>query len=317
MAKIKQKEEPKIQKTSIEWALNPDGAPGCTWNPITGCLNGCEYCYARRLANTRLKERYLANLRVGTKTSILSEYEKALGDPFYPRFWPERFDDFNNLLAINEPNFLKKLPRKSRGIFVCDMSDLFGIGVPEEWTRKVLSLIEQVDMHRFYLLTKQPQNLAKFSPFPDNCYVGVTATDAKSFLEAGRGLEQIEAKIKYISFEPLLGYVGSLWLEDWLKSGAGINQVIIGALTCGGGELAKLSYLYPELTPMPYGNRYTLQPKIEWVREIVEAADKAGVKVFLKNNIDPLLSVDVKNANSILYDQFEPMAPVLRQELPT
>ena len=30
-------------------------------------------------------------------------------------------------------------------------------------------------------------------------------------------------------------------------------------------------------------------PKIEWVREIVQAADKAGVKVFLKKNLKPLI----------------------------
>ena len=35
-------------------------------------------------------------------------------------------------------------------------------------------------------------------------------------------------------------------------------------------------------------------PKIEWIKEIVEAADKAGVPVFLKNNLEPLL-VTVKN----------------------
>lgn len=30
-------------KTKIEWADS-------TWNPVTGCLHGCEYCYARRIA---------------------------------------------------------------------------------------------------------------------------------------------------------------------------------------------------------------------------------------------------------------------------
>ena len=50
-----------MNKTSIEWVKNPDGSQGYTWNPVTGCLNGCEYCYARRLANTRLRDRYLKN----------------------------------------------------------------------------------------------------------------------------------------------------------------------------------------------------------------------------------------------------------------
>ncbi len=41
-----------------------------------------------------------------------------------------------------------------------------------------------------------------------------------------------------------------------------IDQVIIGAQT-----------------------KPTVMPKIEWVEEIVEACDKAGVKVFLKDNL--------------------------------
>ena len=37
------------KKTKIDWA-------DATWNPVTGCLHGCEYCYARRIA-----ERFGAN----------------------------------------------------------------------------------------------------------------------------------------------------------------------------------------------------------------------------------------------------------------
>ena len=31
-------------------------------------------------------------------------------------------------------------------------------------------------------------------------------------------------------------------------------------------------------------------PKIEWVEEIVRAADRAGIPIFLKNNLKPLFS---------------------------
>ncbi len=84
-----------MNKTQIEWALNPDGTQGYTWNPITGCLNGCEYCYARRLANTRLRERYLANRNIPSPKDVPFEYrigrEMLVGnDPFYPRFWEDR-----------------------------------------------------------------------------------------------------------------------------------------------------------------------------------------------------------------------------------
>lgn len=32
------------RKTKIDWC-------DATWNPVTGCLHGCEYCYARKIAH--------------------------------------------------------------------------------------------------------------------------------------------------------------------------------------------------------------------------------------------------------------------------
>jgi len=278
-----------MHRSKIEWVLNPDNKTlGWIWNPITGCLNSCPYCYARKLANTRLRERYLANrnmaplqdgwLHEGDGWKVDSRYDA----PFYPRFWPERCTR-KGMVQTRKP--------ERKGIFVCDMSDLFGFGIPEEWTRKVLTICHSMCWHRFYLLTKQPQNLAKFSPFPDNCWVGFTATTDKALQRGLAHIAEVKAKIKYISFEPLLGRVSFLAAEmvDW---------VIIGAMTCGGGEIAELSSKYPELTPMPCGKRYTLQPKIGWVQEIVTACDKAGIPVFLKDNLKPLLRQNEHNVYS-------------------
>lgn len=39
-----------MKKTKIDWCDS-------TWNPVTGCLHGCAYCYARRIAERfRAKE---------------------------------------------------------------------------------------------------------------------------------------------------------------------------------------------------------------------------------------------------------------------
>ncbi len=269
-----------MNRTKIEWVKNPDGTQGYTWNPITGCLNGCEYCYARRLANGRLKSRYLGNRNIAppddlpeyqvplienSYPELLSDtaidYERAFADPFYPRFWDRKI---KTMVHSNTGR------RKPRGVFVCDMSDLFGIGIPEEWTRRVLDVCQGNWQDRFYLLTKQPQNLAKFSPFPDNCWVGVTITDNDAYYTSNDVLDKlkyIKAKVKYISFEPLLERIwagGSDGMYSDLKD-AGIKWVIIGAQT------------------KPYK-----PPKIEWVEEIVRACDKAGVAVFLKDNLEPL-----------------------------
>ena len=46
-----------------------------------------------------------------------------------------------------------------------------------DWQREIFKVIRANPQHRFYFLTKQPRNLAKFSPFPDNCWIGVTVCD--------------------------------------------------------------------------------------------------------------------------------------------
>jgi len=278
--------EADMNKTLIEWVKNPDGTQGYTWNPITGCNNqidgmcqgGNFPCYAYRLANGRLKQRYLAN-----KNTVTQNYDED-SYPFYPRWWPERLEQ------IPKCRMFRGLPFEPdrRGIFVCDMSDLFGIGIPEQWTRCVLSYIKSSPQHRFYTLTKQPQNLIKWSPFPDNCWVGFTATNNTALQYGLAHIADVEAKIKYISFEPLLEKVNLLAVEmvDW---------VIIGALTGREAELGGMLARYPRLELMPYGRIWTLQPRIEWVKEIIEACDKAKIPVFLKNNLQPLFpTLDIR-----------------------
>jgi protein gp37 len=282
-----------MNKTKIEWAKNPDGTQGYTWNPITGCLNhingmckgGNFPCYAYKLAHGRLKKVYAAGgiLALPDIKSIdggcedldkhLEDVGKWQTDPFYPRLWEERLDEYLGIC---------------RGIFVCDMSDLFGIGVPEEWTRAVLDRIRR-SSHRnhYYLLTKQPQNLPKFSPFPPNCWVGVTATGYKAFNEALDHLKTIASQVKYISMEPLLEEIKVC--PERLKY-CGVSQLIIGAQT------------------RPYK-----PPKIEWLQEIVEAADKAGVPVFLKDNLRPLIAT--LSAGKAFY-YYDDQTCELRQEFP-
>ena len=150
--------------------------------------------------------------------------------------------------------------------------------------------------HRFYLLTKQPQNLIKFSPFPDNCLVGVTATKTIQYTEAAYWLKEIEAKVKFISFEPLLERIApKAWPWQLFPEGnpKGIcDWLIIGACTGTLEDTRTAKHYHQDLTPKFWGRKWTLQPRIEWLQEIVEAADKAGVKVFLKDNLMPLFKAE-------------------------
>ncbi len=299
-----------MNKTQIETIKNPDGTQGYSWNPLSGCLyctpdgmclGGGFPCYARKLANTRLKERYLANKNLPAFTSADIPYgeisqmyiEKCFNDPFYPRFWPERLKELQDRHTHNN-RFSKPI-----GVFVCDMSDLFGLGIPEEWTRQVLDVISKqmtypAENDRLYLLTKQPQNLLAWSPFPDNCWLGVTATNYTMANDARYWLKQIKAKVKYLSIEPFLEPLHDRHGSMLNLLREGINWLIIGVCTGTKTEMEALIKRYPGLTLMPYGKKWTAQPKIEWIEEIVQAADKAGIPVFEKDNLRPLLGNNLR-----------------------
>jgi len=300
-----------MNRTKIEWVRNPDGSQGYTLNSKTGCenhtpeglcLGGLFPCYAFKLAHGRLEKRYLANPdlaelwgsinifdNIFDKADRELEYDRHSTDPFYPRFWAQR---------LEQPSRIKKLI----GIFLDDMSDWMGDYWPRLCTERELAVMRENPQHRFYTLTKQPQNLIKFSPFPDNCWVGVTATNSILYATAAYWLKEIEAKVKFISFEPLLERIApKAWPWQLFPEGnpKGIcNWLIIGAQT------------------KPYK-----PPEIAWVREIVEAADRAGIPVFLKDNLKPLLENDPLNrlywANAFDDERGNERADdELRQELP-
>ena len=259
--------------STIKWA-------DVSLNVITGCLNhvdgyckgGGFPCYAYKLAHGRLKERYLANKNTATDRYDEDSY------PFYPRFWPERLTT-------------KGIPKGSL-IFLNDMSDWMGSWIPDEWKRAILDFIEANPDHTFLTLTKQPQELVKWNPFPENCWVGVTATNSKAGFVSAYFLRDIQARVKFCSVEPMLGDFLDLSRKmPWFLMKY-INWLIIGSCTGTRSEMLGFQQKYPDLTVMPFGRKWTCQPKVEWVQEIVEAADKAGVKVFLKDNLNPLFAND-------------------------
>jgi len=260
----------RLGHTGIEYAINPDGSRGYAWNFISGCGNNIDglckdggfNCWAYSITQ-RFKDRYPHG--------------------FNPTVYPE---------ALLRPLHLKKPSR----ILCAFMGDLFGDwfaphdmihieGMPKGYTLKswVFSVINQCPQHTFIFLTKQPQNLIKWSPFPSNCQVGQTITQC---LDGIGYMADVEAKVKFISFEPLLFYnVDPLTAASLFKAN-GIKWVAIGALT---GTYRELLEIHPKLTPMPYGNKWTLQPPVEWLREIETAARIVGIPIYEKNNLRPLL----------------------------
>jgi len=267
-----------VNKTSIEWVKNPDNkTQGFTWNPITGCLNhnngmclgGGFPCYAYKLAHGRLKQRYLNNRSIAKLPQIVPKPS----NPFYPRFWTER---------LKEPY----LVRKPRGIFTVDMGELFGDWIPQNWQEAIMGATLANPQHRFYLLTKQPQNLIKWSPFPENCWVGVTATNNEAYQLAKWYLNRIEAKVKYISFEPLLEAMP-------MSPPIGIDWAIIGAQT------------------KPYK-----PPEIKWVEDLVYLLDRYRTPVFFKDNLKPLFAETVTIDDKWVWAKDRGYGGLYRQEMP-
>jgi hypothetical protein len=195
-------------------------------------------------------------------------------EPFFPRWWPGELD---KVAARKKP----------AGIFLCDMADWLGPWVPLTWQKDIIDYINICKQHRFYILTKHPLNLLKFSPWPDNCYVGTTVDTPDRYKEALVGIAGIKAKVKFISFEPLLGRMP---LDMAYKfDNKDVQQVIIGAMTGSRSKILELSAQFPKLYVMQWRNKYTLQPDGDWVEEIIIAAKDAGAKVFLKDNLLPLM----------------------------
>jgi protein gp37 len=186
----------------------------------------------------RLKQKYLANKNVAPPYKNFSPN----GNPFYPRFWSEELQ-----------NIRKR--KKHAGIFICDMGELFGDWIPRDWQDAVIETIRACPQHRFYLLTKQPQNLHLFSPYPDNCWVGVSATNRPMTQRALLNLKGIQAPIKFIFFSPLLGKID--------VDLTGIDWGIIAAQN------------NPHITPQP-----------SWISILVKRLNQAGAKVFLQNNLN-------------------------------
>jgi protein gp37 len=173
--------------------------------------------------------------------------------------------------------------KKPSRVFVGSTFELFHESLPYNWMEYNLLTVKKYPQHTFIFLTKLAQNLPR--EFPDNCWVGVTALNDAQLLLGETQFEEIKASVKFLSLEPLKNRL------DAIKYMKQPNWIIVG-----------------QQTPLSVKT----EPKIEWVREIVEAADKAGIPVFLKDN---LLDMDLPY-DDVFFPEQCPGSKHLRQELP-
>jgi protein gp37 len=209
-----------MAQSSIEWTE-------MTWNPTTGCDKisaGCKYCYAEVMAR-RLQAMGVGKYKNGFE---LSFHEDALKIPYS---W-----------------------KQQKVVFVNSMSDLFHKDVPLDFIKKVFDVMNDTP-HIYQVLTKRADILLQYHKeleWSHNIWMGVSVENEKAKNRIDL-LRQTNARVKFLSCEPLIGPLRNMNL-------AGIDWVIVG------GESGR--------KPRPM--------KEDWVLDIMDQCEKNKVKFFFK-----------------------------------
>ena len=208
-------------KTKVEWA-------DATWSPMTGCTpisEGCEHCYAERMA------------RRFNHVEHHDGYEVVNDAYFAPTFHPNRLD-----IPLHW--------RKPRRVFVCSMSDLFHEAFTDEQRLRVFARMDAAGWHTFMVLTKRPGRMHRFmldhadrwttksGVMLPNVWLGVTAENQQRADERIPILLDTPAAVRFVSVEPMLGPISgwaSLAAPD-MWAWRSLDWVILGGETGPGAR---------------------------------------------------------------------------------
>lgn len=203
-----------INKTKIDWCTH-------VWNPVWGCKNKCEYCYARkiayRFADNIVKKEY--------KFKFDEDYIDKNQNPgimccFYEQV--KRLKNFEPTWL--ESNYQKSFPKKPAIIFVNSMSD--PAYWEQSWYEKIVKKIAKNMQHTFIILTKQPEVYKKYT-FPHNVVLGVTINTYEDWNQKVIAIQKMQdCKNKLlISIEPIQNTFSKRFTEmlsekfDWIIVG--------------------------------------------------------------------------------------------------
>ena len=174
-----------MAQSSIEWTE-------MTWNPTTGCNKisaGCKYCYAEVMTR-RLEAMGIEKYKDGF---VVRTHQDSLRTPYD---W-----------------------KKPKVVFVNSMSDLFHPEVPFEFIQQVFAVMNDTPQHTYQVLTKRAERLYELHHklnWTNNIWMGVSVEDSK-VVERIDYLRDTDAKVKFLSCEPLIGALLNMNLTniDW------------------------------------------------------------------------------------------------------
>lgn len=182
--------------SKIEWT-------DVSWNLIGGCEKvspGCDRCYAlsmsRRLQRFPKYQGVTENNGSLRWTGLIHCDESALREPYR---W-----------------------RKPRLVFVCSMSDLFHAKVSDDFINRVFEVIRNTPRHTYQILTKRTRRMVRYfdsREVPMNVWLGTTIENQDAAFRLDY-LKRIDAQVRFLSCEPLLGPL-DLSLDEihWLIAG--------------------------------------------------------------------------------------------------
>jgi protein gp37 len=247
-----------MAKSNIAWT-------DYVWNPVTGCTQisaGCQNCYAKRMAETRLR----------------GQCGYPADEPFRVTLHPER---------LSQPLNWKK----ARIVFLCSMGDLFHPDVPFEYVTKIFKSMfayifdGSLTRHTYIWLTKRPERMREYllnhahvpalshQSFeqwkPPNLWLGVTAENQAAAEKRIPILIDIPAAKRFVSVEPMLSkvYLNEPYKFDRTRSP--YHSLMIDRLDwviCGGENA-------PNARPM----------NPDWVRSLRDQCQAAEVPFFFKS----------------------------------
>lgn len=284
-----------MNKTKIDWC-------DMSWNPVTGCLHGCPYCYARKIAK-RFGVEGPKEPRQYHGFNLFEEASK--GNPY-----PHIFAPTLHKYRLDEP--VKKT--KTRTIFVCSMADLFGEWVPDDWLELILKSCWEAPQHRYLFLTKNPERIERFIDVVSveergynetieafkSFWFGTSVTSSAD-MEKLRILSELREGHRFLSIEPLLGPIELNLKRDRCPVCDGLDVYQENSATCleenpyycdecNQWEGKSISEMKPSINWViigaESGNRKDkVVPERKWIEDIVSQCRAVNVPVFMKSSL--------------------------------